>query len=574
MHTSPERAGANRGHSRYFATLRRLYLYLVILICLIALQVHFHNLARDLAAYWGVLDGPYLIPTFGPLHRRLLANGSFLLTTALFLSIHYGLMAGWVRRDPRERDSPLRKLFLFTATLVALGYCISLVASLIDPALRQLKGMAPELSGFYGAHYGALALSLGFSGTILVKNSSLLHAERHCGMTGVHCQALEAIFFAVINVGSLLLLAAVVHTVLFRVGMPLLLNHAIPDYVRAAPLTVTSALATLVTLLLTLHQVAGWRLRLTQDRSHLWGDVLHILTLYGGLLTGLVIFLYGLLLSLQALLLSGLEAGIVETRLIYALLTILPLGAAYGLWFHRSLSQAPETARLAGWAYVPRQLYLYSGIGVALVWVAEGSHELILAFLNQGAVSDSLSVSPNAILDATKPSTAWAAPALAPLLIGGAALFLLWRQIRQLGSEPVAPAFRALHLLPRRLYLYGVTIIATLVLLVSSGQVLQELLEHLMGWHTVNLLSTGHFTRQAALLVVLGVILALHVRLLRRPWGPSPAVASPVAAEVVSLRQELAAAQAHRRQWTDRIQTLEQRLAALSAVESTENNEP
>ncbi len=565
------------GHSRHFATLRRLYLYLVALICLIVLQGHFRDLAGDLAVYWGVLDGQYQMPTFEPLNRRLLEKGSFLLTAALFLVIHYGLILGWVRRDPQELDSPLRKLFLFTATLVALGHCIPLVASLIHPVMSQLMGLDPEFSGFYWAHYVALALPLGLSGTILIHGSSLLYAERNSGMASVGSQALEAVFFALVNVVGLLVLASIVHTVLLRAWLSLALNVSTPFHVPSISLAVPSAVAAVLTLPLALHQVAGWRCRLGQGRPHRWGDVLHTLALYGGLLTGLVISLSGLLLACQALLAlldkSRAEMFDLWPQLVNSLGAILPLGVVYWAWFRRSLSRAPETARLGRWRTVPRQLYLYSGISVALFWVTVGSHTLILALLGHGPEFASRPVSSQAALTSVQ-GAGWEWANLAQPLISGAALFLLWRQIRQLGLEPVALAFRTLHLLPRRLYLYGVTIVSTLTLLFFSGQVLQELLGRLLGWQTLAILPAGDFTHAAAMMAVMAVILALHVRLLRQPWGPSLAGASQEEAAMVCLRQELAAAYGQQRQATDRIHALEQRLAELSRVASTENQEP
>ena len=553
MSTFLEPAGAvGSGHSRHFATLRRLYLYLVALICLIALQGYFRDLAGDLAVYWGVLDGQYQMPTFEPLNRRLLEKGSRLLAAALFLVIHYGLILGWVRRDPQELGSSLRKLFLFASTLVALGHCIPLMASLINPVMSQLMGLDQAFSGFYWAYYVALALPLSLSGTILIQGSSLLYAERNSGMASEGSQTLEAIFFALVNVVGLLVLASVVHMVLLRAWLSLALNVSTHFPVFSTMLVVPPALAAALTLLLALHQVAGWRFRLGQGRHHLSGDVLHTLVLYGGLLTGLVISLYGLLLALQALLAlldeSRAEVFDLWPQLVNALGALLPLGVVYWTWFRRSLSRAPETARLGRWRTVPRQLYLYSGISVTLFWVTVGSHKLIL--------------------DGPEPV------ALTQLLIGGPALFLLWRQIRRLGPEPVALAFRALHLLPRRLYLYGVTIVSTLTLLFFSGQVLQELLGRLLGWHALAILPTGDFTHAAVMMAVMAIMLALHVRLLRQPWGPPLAVASQEETAMVSLQQELAAAYEQRRQTTDRIHALEQRLAELSPAASTENQEP
>ena len=73
---------------------------------------------------------------------------------------------------------------------------------------------------------------------------------------------------------------------------------------------------------------------------------------------------------------------------------------------------------------------------------------------------------------------------------------------------------------------------------------------------------------------MLGVILVLHVRLLRQPWGLPPAGAVQAEAELASLQRELATAYAQQQQMTERIQTMEQRLAALSPVEPTEKKEP
>ena len=570
---TPERGSR---YSRHAATLRRLYLYLVSLICLIVLQNHFLALAGDLATFWGTQEGQFLVPTYEHINRRMLEKGSFLLAAALFLVVHYGLILGWVRRDPRELNSPLRKLFLLASTGAALVYCGSLVASLLSLLLDQLWGASPVSASFLWIRVMALALSLGLSATFLIQSSSMLYAERGFGSPRARCQAIEAIFFALVCTVALLMLMTVSQTGLLYVLTPPLLNATALPIVSSSTPEVSVAFSAFLTLVLVLHQVNGLRIRLRQDQPHLWDKVLHTTYLYGGQLTGLFILLSGLLLALQILLgqfdENSFKAFELWPQLASAVGGIASVGAGFLWWFQRKISGAPEATGLGRWHSVPRQLYLYCGIGIALYWAAHGSYEVVKFFLNNGPFFTTASVTTEGTVAAKQVSGfEWASTST--VLMGIPVLWLLWRQVRQQGLASVPSESRYLHLLPRRLYLYGVTIFSTLTLLFVTGRVIQASLERLLGWQSLGFFSAGQFSHEASLLAILSVILVVHVRLLRQPWGASLTAQAQTEEAIIILRQEIATAYEQQQQVTDHIDSLEQRLSELLADDSLEGRE-
>ena len=565
------------GPSQHFGLLRRLYLYLVALICIVALQEYFRALATDVVAYWGLLDGNYVVPTFEPINRRMLEKGSYLLATSFCLVIHYSLILGWVRRDPQELESPLRKLFLFLSTAVALGYCVPLIGSLLHPALDMIWGTPMEASGLYWPHFAALILPLCLSGAIFIQCSRLLYTERGYGQGNTYVQVQEAVFFAVVHLYAILWLPSVIQTGLVQILLPFLLNRAPLLHVSLVPLSVPTSIAAAMTLVLLWHQVAGWRSSFRQGWAHVWGDVLHITVLQLGLLMGLIIFLAGLLQILQNLLGlldgSSFQGFDLWPQLSPSLMGTLPLGVGYWLWFRHNLSKAPEKALLGRWRDVPRQLYLYSGIAVSVYLVGAGSHELILYFFGHGGDEAApLTHLALGVVEEIHQSFEWSD--LAPLLVGFPALYLLLQQISRLNHVHEPSSARSLRLLPRRLYLYGVTIVSTLSLLLICGRVLQALLRHWTGLDSLDVFSTRDFGNDAALLVVMVVILTVHVYLLRQPQGPNPAEATQVNFAAGSLREELASAYKQRQQVMDRIEKLESELAELAATEVKERKEP
>lgn len=550
------------GYARYGVSLRRLYLYLVAFVSLVALLSRFQGLAVDLATFWGSQEDHFLVPTYEHINRRMLEQGSFLLTAALFLVVHYGLILGLVRRDPQELNSPLRKLFLLASTAAALTFSGQLVARILSLALEQLLGSNPLSVGFQWAVATALAISLCLSATFLIQGSSLLYAERNKGTPASRCQAMEAFFFALAGAVALLMLVSVTHVFLFRTGIPLLLDALPRSIVPSTGKAAAAALSSFLTLLLVLHLVNGCRIGLRQGQPHLWGNVLHSMFLYGGKLTGLVLVLFGLLLFLQTLLgyinENSFEGFETWPRLGSALGSISLLGAAIWWRFQRELSADPESTFLGRWHNVPRQLFLYSGAGIALFWVAAGSYEVIRFFMDGGPFS-------------TSERFDWTD--ISPMLIGGPMLGLLWRQVRQLGLEQVDAANLNLHLMPRRLYLFGITIVSSLALLFVMGRVLQDLLTRLLGWQAWSLISDGDFSHDVSLLIVLAVISVFHVRLLRLAWGPAQTDRSQTAESATNLREELACAYQQQQQITEHIETLKKQLSELSPITSSEGRE-
>ncbi|HXF61896.1 MAG TPA: DUF5671 domain-containing protein, partial [Caldilineaceae bacterium] len=100
---------------------RRLYFYGVALVSFMAALVALNILLQTLTAVW--LDRAWLeVVDFTYVRDTVAAGGGLLLVATPIFLLHWGFAQR--RADEEERRSALRKLFLYGASLVAVGYAL------------------------------------------------------------------------------------------------------------------------------------------------------------------------------------------------------------------------------------------------------------------------------------------------------------------------------------------------------------------------------------------------------------------------------------------------------------------
>lgn len=547
--------------SSRFADLRRLYLYLVTLICLVALQLVFKNLSVQLAEYWARLDPDYLFPGARHLQRQLTDYTGVLLAVVACLTVHYALIQGWMRRELRERGSFLRSLYLFASVAAAFVFFVQLLSSLLSPALHSLTGVPGKGSGLFWIESLFMLPGLCLSGGILAHHSALIFREQGRRNKGPRFRAAEAIFLALLQVVGYLALASVLQDCLTGLAALMLLRGESMS-LSMAPRGLAAPLATALTLILALHLLEGWRLRLRNGRIETWGEVLQSIALHAGLLYGLIVTLYAVMqLLVAAVDLTLLADRLSGPRLAASIALTLPVGIGFWLWFRFRLARTDESAAIGRWRHLPRHLYLYSAASVALGWTGHAAYVTLSQLLTQlgGETASGFA------------QTAAAEWPWVQLLVGAATLAVLWRDIRR--AEDPDSARSDLRMFVRRFYLYVVTIVSTLALIAPVASLMQQLLDAVFGLRLAGAGGEAVAEDAVAAVPVLAAVLLLHVRLLRRQGAAAPSAAGSTEA-AAELQSQLDSARREDMRLKARIEALEKRLAAATASENEGEGDP
>jgi hypothetical protein len=234
-------------------------------------------------------------------------------------------------------------------------------------------------------------------------------------------------------------------------------------------------------------------------------------------------------------------------------LSYVPVGLVIWFWHWNVLRREAGVFGESHQGATVRRVYYYlmAATGLALLWV--GNVELL-----------------NALIDtlfnwSLGPSVIWHEPlanGLSLLLVGAPIWLLHWRGVQQRAERTDAEGAAERDALPRKLYLYGVSLVAALILLFQLAQVIYRLLLLVMGDASASLLSseTAH---QLADCLIAAVFWGVHLLAIRndgRLEKLTPEAARAPAQNVEGRRQAL---ERRRQALAAEMATIERELAAL-----------
>ncbi len=485
-------------------TAQRWYIYVMAYASLVALTSGVINVASVLIAYALGL----------PLDRDALALWAGVLVVALPLHVAHALWAdGRARQDEGERRAELRKVYTYTVAAMGTFVLALYTARAVRASVQVLLGgpVEPQVTAWIT---NVLSYVVGAVwGGVLVWNASRITRMNGDYVAEVGRAASWRRLYVMLTgvVGLFLLLRGITH-----LGQALLvpLVPMIPGSVLTVGRWWPEALGQGVSL--TLVGLGLWRWAWgTLDR---WGTgpaagqerltIARQVFYYAGVAMGLGAFLLALAQLLRQGLIGLLGGSLGPTWEWWPdaaqSLALLPVGAwAWHVHRARVLKDVAREGMTRFHLAVGRfYTYVISAVGMAVTWA--------------GAVT-LIRVATLALLGTNWPTTWWreaTATGLAMVLVAAPVWLWHWRQIQMVAwaHTPEGAAERASRL--RRVYLYGVSLVAGLIVLVFLGQVAHQVWLWILGEPFSQVLN--RLASAAGPAVMALAVWAYHMRVLRR----------------------------------------------------------
>lgn len=507
------------------APVRRTYLYIVALVSFGVALAGMGSLVDALTRLW--LDPQAGAVGVSIYSRSLAASAGLLLVATPIFLVHWGL-AQSRRQEADERSSLLRKLFLYAASALSLGWMLSAAYVLIHELAALAFGQPLAESGLSPAEWLAWFIMGVTTGVLTAYWYAILRGDGDFGSERASGRIVRRLFMLTAGLVGLVLMlwgASTAIQVLLSllvdaVGMPAgaVTTRSLPWWrdqlaSAAAQLLVGAWLAHL--------NRAQWR-ELVAAHGAEGQAALRRLYLYAGVVIGAIATLTPSALILRELLLMlfgdtvGSTAELLDKLIVP--LSFVPVGLVIWLWHWRVLAQEAGAYGESDQGATVRRIYYYlmAATGLALLWV--GSTELLHALLDTllTGLSGSLNI--------------WHEPlanGLSLLAVGAPIWSLHWRSVQRIAGQADAAGSAERDALMRKIYLYGIALVGALIILFQLAQVIYELLLTLMGDPSASLLTT-QTAHQLADCLVAGAIWAVHLFAIRSDARLERATPKPV----------------------------------------------
>ncbi len=564
---------ANADPSTRLAAVRRVYVYGVLLISFIFGLAAVDGLLAALADVW-LASSALPAVNDGSFQREALArSGGALLIAALVFLIHWAIARRQTFNENAgdgglaERGSFSRKLFLYGASAVSLGYALANGYDLLRGLGRLALGEASaQLEFFLPSGWLDLSLVALIGLGLLIFWQRTLIADGDYGRERDWPGAVRRLYQTIAGLVAIVLTltgsARLFETLLdgllgFIPPLTALLGNN-PDMSRrifeaadlnwwAAP--VADGLALLLLGLVLLRALTqGWR-ELIDTRPAEAQAAQRRIYLYLAIAIGALATLIPLSLALNELLLLLFNVGAADGgRLLSERLeqfvtpaSFVPAGLILWIGYRRYLHG--ETARYGDTleSATVRRIYNYivAAAGLALLWVG-------VVFVLQAGLDRLVFARANEF---------WLNPlagGLSALLIGAPIWSLHWRTVQQRARRDDLDGARERDAWPRKIYLYGVALVGALLILFDVAQVLYRLLLFLLGEPNAELFApetAESLARSGVALIIWGA----HVLELRRD--------ARLGTNLVDEADEVTARESQRTALVARIERLEEELA-------------
>ncbi len=532
------------GGSR-LTTVRRLYVYLVAFVSLAASLGALASLIDVLARSWlDVSQGPGLGDDYYV--RTIASSAGFLLVAVPLFLIHWWL-AQRQRKDPDEHNSPLRKLFLYAASAMSLGYLLVTAYMLIE-GLAQVALGAPLTFTSLETDWLSWVLVGALNAALVSYWAHVLRADGDFGaeqrgpaiVRQLYLALLGWIGLAVVLWGASSLLAWVLER-LIALSRP-------AEFGFTWYQTLPSVIGQLLVGGWLLYAVyAQWRAVL-RTRPAEGSAAVRRLYLYVAVFIGAVTTLTPTALVLRDLILRLLGGGLDTGSLLDDLVTplsLIPVGLTIWLTVWRILQREADAYGESQQAATVRRLYFYlvAGVGLVLTWV--GAVQLLNALLDV-----LLRSGPGAFGDI------WHEPlanGVSLLAVGAPVWALHWQAVQRVARSSDAAGAAERSALFRRIYLYGFALVSALFVLFELSQVVYRLLLWLLGDMdgALNAMTVADELANAAVAALLWTVHLLAIR------GDMQMDRAQAGVEVAPVVTPMATPE-------ERRATLEQRIAALT----------
>ena len=493
--------------STRLAAVRRLYIYTVSFVSLTVGLFSFAGLMDVLANIWLQGPGEGMVGSSGYARTVASSAGLLLVMTPLFL-VHWGL-AQRHRGEADERDSVLRKLYLYGVTSVSLGFLLVNSYRLINGLAELAFGISPEQANLLPAAWLTWTVVAIANGLLVAYWYGILQSDGDYGTEARGGQLVRRLFLIISSFTGLAVTiwgTSQVIRVLLSLSVGRLWSSIGVDWWQNE-LAVALAQAL----------VGGWLL--FQARSQ-WNavivahpnegqSVIRRIYLYVAVVVGAITSLTPAALVLNQLLLMVFGSGMGDLGdLIGDLidsLAFVPVGLVVWLRYWTVLEREADVYGETEQAATVRRLYYYlvAATGLALTWAG------VVALLH--ALLDALLTGNSGV------PAVWSDPlanGLSLVAVGAPIWAFHWRAVQRVARQDNAEGASERNSLPRRIYLYGVALVGILIFLFPIAQIVYRLLLMAMGDPQAELFS-AETAYDIAESLVAAVVWAVHLLAIR-----------------------------------------------------------
>ena len=474
--TMTEQTTAETGR---LAMIRRLYLYLIAFISLIAGLSAAYGLIEALIRLW-IPDGtvPGLSAT-GSVQRAIAQPGGFLIVSAPIFLIHWR----YIRRltlQPGESRAALRKLFIYAALATTAYVSARALYHIIEGSFQLLLGAAPSEEEMRPGGWVAQFFHAGIHLILSLYFARLLQEDGDLGVElgwAGSWRRLFQLLVGLVALGLLLTGAADVLNFVWRAllepfGAATLATVGTGWWQRGISGSLAAVLVGgLVWRLTNLYWNALMTAQPPEGRMALRRLYLYVATVLAAAITLVPV---AMLLRLGVLFLfGGVDTGDIDIDDLTTPLGLLPVGALAWRWHWLQVSAEAQRYGDSRESEFVRRLYYYAvaATGLLLLWI--GLVDLVRALLDL-AIIGSISIE--------KGFRAHQFSSGVSLIAVGAPVWSLhWRTAQRLAEQDNEAGRAERASWPRRVYLYGIALVGALLILFELAQVVYRLLLWALG---------------------------------------------------------------------------------------------
>ena len=477
--TEPTAAEQTTAETGRLAMIRRLYLYLIAFISLIAGLSAAYGLIEALIRLW-IPDGavPGLSAT-GSVQRAIAQPGGFLIVSAPIFLVHWR----YIRRlglQPGESRAALRKLFIYAALATTAYVSARALYHIIEGSFQLLLGAAPSEEELRPGGWVAQFFHAGIHLILTLYFARLLQEDGDLGVElgwAGSWRRLFQLLVGLVALGLLLTGAADILNFVWRallepLGASSLATVGTGWWQRG----ISGSLAAVVVggLAWRLNNLY-WNALMTaqplEGRMALRRLYLYVATVLAAAITLVPV---AMLLRLGVLFLFGdVDTGDIDIDDLTTPLGLLPVGALAWRWHLLQVSAEAQRYGDSRESEFVRRLYYYAvaATGLLMLWI--GLVDLVRALLDL------------AIIGSTSVEEGFRAHQFASgvslIAVGAPVWSLHWRTAQRAAEQDDEGGRAERASWPRRIYLYGIAFVGALLILFELAQVVYRLLLWVLG---------------------------------------------------------------------------------------------
>ncbi|MCY4519300.1 MAG: DUF5671 domain-containing protein [Caldilineaceae bacterium] len=497
---------------------RRLYLYTVAFVGLVAIHGNLRSLTRELTNFWISLGDDWLNPLAWPV-ENILERSSMLLVALLFFAVHWTLIQGYLHGDRAETRSSLRHLFVWLCLVVSFYWFGAGLADFISVPLQMLPGLQAVPARTVLTSLPMAIVPLAIAALCVDRFGGICISEQNTNRTrlvrfiAAGCQLLMPLT-------CLLLIIGYLHDAAFMLLLPALLGRAVQMGGEPTTWILPGNIAVVLAAMLVLTRLEHLRCNRPEADATTLAAAFRTGYLQAGMFTGVILLFVALGLALKPLLqplFTDQPPYLGRVEILLTVAVTLPIGLACWQLYAWLGRRSPDHKPAAEWAVALPRFRDYALAAVGLTVLSAGT-SFILRDLLQGPLDPDLADLDDVVLGMkTGLLPVWFPGSVEDWSWTLASIPLLGAVWQTIGRHARGRSQSILAIVPRRIYLYLVSLISVLFLLVQGGLILYALL----------LLWTGGEDTQWEMrltgIPVAVVVLIWHLVLLRREeeW-PAP----------------------------------------------------